>query len=109
MSLPSGSRSRRGARSAATGAPRSHQKADHELIRTGPYRFVRHPIYTAIIGMFFGTALVSGDLHAFLAAGVITVAYARKIRLEERNLSHVFGARYDEYRRTTRALIPWVL
>jgi protein-S-isoprenylcysteine O-methyltransferase Ste14 len=85
------------------------QKTDHELIRTGPYRFVRHPIYTAMIGMFFGTALVSGDLHAFLGAGVITVAYARKIRLEERNLADVFGPRYEEYRRTTRALIPWVL
>jgi protein-S-isoprenylcysteine O-methyltransferase Ste14 len=85
------------------------QKTDHELIRTGPYRFVRHPIYTAMLGMFFGTALVSGDLHAFFGVGVIAAAYARKIRLEERNLSQVFGARYDEYRRTTRALIPWVL
>jgi len=84
------------------------QKTDHELIRTGPYRFVRHPIYTAIIAMFFGTALVSGDLHAFLGAGVIAVAYARKIRLEERNLDELFGPRYEEYRRETRALIPWV-
>ena len=68
-----------------------------------------HPGGLQMIGMFFGTALVSGDLHAFLGAGVITVANARKIRLEERNLSQVFGAAYDEYRRTTRALIPWVL
>jgi len=85
------------------------QKVDHELIRSGPYRFVRHPIYTAIIGMFLGAALVSGDVHAFLAVAVIVAAYLRKIRLEERNLAQVFGPRYDEYRRTTRALIPWVL
>jgi protein-S-isoprenylcysteine O-methyltransferase Ste14 len=84
-------------------------KVDHELIRSGPYRVVRHPIYTAILGMAIGTALVSGDLHAFLGAAVMTGAYARKIRLEERNLDQVFGPRYEEYRRTTRALIPWVL
>lgn len=85
------------------------EKADHELIRSGPYRFVRHPIYTAIIGMFVGAALVSGDVHAFLAVVVVTAAYLRKMRLEEQNLAQVFGPRYEEYRRETRALIPWVL
>jgi protein-S-isoprenylcysteine O-methyltransferase Ste14 len=85
------------------------EKVDHELIRSGPYRFVRHPIYTAIIGMFVGAALVSGDVHAFLAVPVIVGAYLRKIRLEEQNLAQVFGPRYEEYRRETRALIPWVL
>jgi len=85
------------------------EKVDHELIRSGPYRFVRHPIYTAIIGMFLGAALVSGDMHAFLAVAVIVAAYLRKIRLEEQNLAQVFGPRYDEYRRETRALIPWIL
>ncbi len=85
------------------------EKTDHELIRSGPYRLVRHPIYTAIIGMFLGTALVSGDVHAFLGTVVMAAAYARKIRLEERNLAAVFGPRYDDYRRTTRALIPWVV
>jgi protein-S-isoprenylcysteine O-methyltransferase Ste14 len=85
------------------------QKEGHELIRSGPYRLVRHPIYTAMIGMSIGTALVSGDAHAFLGAGLMIGAYVRKIRLEERNLDEVFGSRYEEYRRTTRALIPWVL
>jgi protein-S-isoprenylcysteine O-methyltransferase Ste14 len=85
------------------------EKADHELIRSGPYRFVRHPIYTAILGMFVGAALVSGDVHAFLAVAVVTGAYLRKIRLEEQNLAQVFGPRYEEYRRETRALIPWLL
>jgi protein-S-isoprenylcysteine O-methyltransferase Ste14 len=62
-----------------------------------------------MLGMFAGTALVSGDVHAFLGAAVMAVAYVRKIRLEERNLSDLFGSRYEEYRRTTRALIPWVV
>jgi protein-S-isoprenylcysteine O-methyltransferase Ste14 len=84
------------------------QKADHELVRSGAYRFVRHPIYSAMLGMFLGTALVFGDLHAFVGVALIVGAYVRKTRLEERNLADVFGARYDEYRRTTPALIPWV-
>jgi protein-S-isoprenylcysteine O-methyltransferase Ste14 len=85
------------------------QKVAHELIRSGPYRFVRHPIYTAILGMFVGTAIVSGDLHAFVAVAVCAFAYWRKIRLEEKNLTELFGATYDDYRRRTRALVPWVI
>jgi protein-S-isoprenylcysteine O-methyltransferase Ste14 len=84
------------------------EKADHQLIRSGPYRFVRHPIYSAMLGMFVGTALVSGDAHAFLGVALMAAAYARKIPLEERNLDEAFGAAYVDYRRTTRALIPWV-
>ena len=85
------------------------QKVGHQLIRSGPYRFVRHPIYTAILGMFIGMAIVSGDLHAFVAVAVIAFAYGRKIRLEERNLTDLFGAEYEDYRRRTRALVPWVI
>jgi protein-S-isoprenylcysteine O-methyltransferase Ste14 len=84
------------------------QKVGHQLIRTGPYRFVRHPIYTAMLGMFVGMAIVSGDLHAFVAVVVIGFAYVRKIRLEEKNLTELFGATYDDYRRRTRALVPWI-
>ncbi len=82
------------------------QKAEHELIRSGPYRVVRHPIYTAMLGMSAGTALVSGDLHAFIGVALLAAAYARKIRLEERNLDEVFGAAYDEYRASTWAILP---
>jgi len=85
------------------------KKADHQLVRSGPYAVVRHPIYTAILGMFVGMAVVSGDLHAFLGVVLIAIAYYRKIRLEENNLREVFGATYDDYTRTTRALIPWIL
>ena len=84
-------------------------KVDHDLIRTGPYRLVRHPIYSAMLGMFLGTALVSGELHALLGMLIIAVAYWRKIRLEERHLCKVFGAAYDEYRRKSWALIPGLL
>lgn len=82
---------------------------DHELIRSGPYRLVRHPIYTAVLGMFLGTGIVSGELHALLAILLIAGAYRRKIRLEERTLREVFGPVYQEYCRTTKAVIPFLL
>src|SRR5271154_2768146 len=57
-------------------------KVDHQLIRSGPYRWVRHPIYTAWLGMFAGTAVVSGEVHALLGLALVAFAYWRKIQLE---------------------------
>jgi protein-S-isoprenylcysteine O-methyltransferase Ste14 len=82
---------------------------DHELIQTGPYRFLRHPMYTGMIGMFAGTAIVSGQYHALLGLAVGVIAYWRKIRIEDGVLSAEFGAAYETYRKRTAALIPWVL
>lgn len=79
---------------------------DHQLIRTGPYRFLRHPIYTAMLGMFLGTAIASGQYHALLALALLFLAYLRKTRLEEKILRQTFGAQYDAYRRDTWALVP---
>jgi protein-S-isoprenylcysteine O-methyltransferase Ste14 len=84
-------------------------KEEHQLIRSGPYRTIRHPIYTAMLGMFAASAVVSGQTHALLAVALITGAYWRKLRMEERHLQTVFGARYDEYRRHSGAVVPWVL
>jgi protein-S-isoprenylcysteine O-methyltransferase Ste14 len=79
---------------------------DHQLIRSGPYRLVRHPIYTAMLGMFVGTAIVSGGLYALLGVVVAAVAYWRKVRIEEHYLHQAFGEKYAEYSRITPALIP---
>lgn len=84
-------------------------KVDHLLIRTGPYRIVRHPIYAAWLGMFAGTAIVSGEMHALLGFAMAAFAYRRKIRLEEANLKNAFGVEYEAYRRDTWALVPWLL
>jgi protein-S-isoprenylcysteine O-methyltransferase Ste14 len=81
-------------------------KVDHELIRSGPYRFVRHPIYAAILGMFVGSAVVSGKLLALLGLIIVAFAYWRKIRLEEANLRRAFGLAYEVYQRQTGSLIP---
>ena len=82
-------------------------KVDHELVESGPYRRIRHPIYTGLIAMYLGAALVSARLQGPLAIALISIAYARKIGLEEQNLSRVFGPAFDEYRRRSWALVPW--
>lgn len=79
---------------------------DHQLVRTGPYRLLRHPIYTAMLGMFFGTAIASSQYHALLGVGLLALAYLRKTRLEDQILARTFGAEYDAYRRDTWALVP---
>jgi protein-S-isoprenylcysteine O-methyltransferase Ste14 len=79
---------------------------NHQLIRSGPYRLVRHPIYTAMLGMFVGTAIVSGGLYALLGVVLAAVAYWRKVRIEEHYLHQAFGEEYAEYSRITPALVP---
>ena len=78
----------------------------HELVRSGPYRLLRHPIYTANLGMFVGTAIASSQYHALLGVAILVVAYLRKTRLEENILRQTFGAEWDAYRRKTWALVP---
>lgn len=78
----------------------------HELVRSGPYRYVRHPIYTALLGMYLGGTLVSGQLHAIVALAIVLLAYWRKIRLEERALAETFPAEHQQYCQETRAWIP---
>ena len=79
---------------------------DHKLIRSGPYRRIRHPIYTAMLGMYTGAAIVSGELHALLAVVIITVAYWRKIGMEEADLRQAFGAEHEQYVSESWAIIP---
>jgi protein-S-isoprenylcysteine O-methyltransferase Ste14 len=80
--------------------------AGHQLIRTGPYRILRHPIYTAVLGMYLGTAIVFGEMHSLIGIVLVGLAYWRKIGMEERALSQAFGAEYEDYRRQTSALLP---
>lgn len=83
-------------------------KVDHELVRTGPYKYVRHPIYTALLLLYLGAAIVSGEWHALVGFVLAVIAYLRKIRLEEENLKRAFANEYEEYCRQTRALAPGI-
>jgi protein-S-isoprenylcysteine O-methyltransferase Ste14 len=84
-------------------------KQDHELIRNGPYRWVRHPIYTGLLLGFLGTAIALGQWRGVFALLIVLVALWRKLRHEERWLGEIFGADYAKYRSEVAALIPFVL
>ena len=84
-------------------------KHDHELIVAGPYRIVRHPIYTGLLLLFLGNAVMVGDWRGLLAVAIVFVSFWRKLRLEEAWLAGHFGEPYRLYRARTKALIPAVL
>ncbi len=81
-------------------------KEGHRLIRTGPYAFVRHPIYTGMLLGAMGTALVIGEWRGVLAVGVIFAAHSRKARREESLLMSELGEEYEAYRRSAGFLFP---
>ena len=82
-------------------------KEGHELIRTGPYRYVRHPIYTGILTGALGTAICSGTLRAALGLAIITLALIVKLRAEERFMRQTFPGQYEKYGEEVPALVPF--
>jgi protein-S-isoprenylcysteine O-methyltransferase Ste14 len=81
-------------------------KQDHELIRTGPYRWTRHPIYTGLIAAFAGSAIALGQWRGLIALGLVVVAFVRKSAIEERFMMAQFPAAYPRYRAEVPALLP---
>jgi protein-S-isoprenylcysteine O-methyltransferase Ste14 len=84
-------------------------KVDHKLIRTGPYTFVRNPIYTGILFGYAGTAIVIGEFWAFLLILFVLAVLLGKIRAEEKFLLEEFGEAYVQYRKEVKGLIPYLL
>lgn len=84
-------------------------KKDHSLVCSGPYALVRHPIYTGLLLAMLGTALVVAEAHAFLGVLFGFASFGLKFREEERFMTEQFGADYEEYRRRTPALVPFVI
>jgi protein-S-isoprenylcysteine O-methyltransferase Ste14 len=84
-------------------------KQDHELIRHGPYRLIRHPIYTGLLLLFLGNAVMVGDWRGLLAVAIVFASFWRKLRLEESWLARHFGQSYRDYQAQTNKLFPWVL
>lgn len=82
-------------------------KEDHALVRTGPYRRVRHPIYTGILLAFFGMAVVVGEWRALVAFAAAAASFAIKAHLEEQQMLPLFPE-YAEYRRETAAIVPFI-
>jgi protein-S-isoprenylcysteine O-methyltransferase Ste14 len=84
-------------------------KEGHTLVRDGPYRYVRHPIYTGLLLALIGSAIARDEWRGVLAVALAFVALWRKLGLEERWLTEIFGDEYRRYRREVRALIPFVV
>jgi len=84
-------------------------KQGHELIRTGPYRYVRHPIYTGLLIMMLGTAIEMGFLRSWLGLGVVFVGFWIKLSQEERLLRRHFPEEYPRYQKEVKALVPGIL
>jgi len=82
-------------------------KEGHELIRSGPYAYVRHPIYTGLITAVLGTAIVSGTLRAAVGLVIITVSLLRKLRTEEAFMRETFPGEYERYSADVPGLLPF--
>jgi protein-S-isoprenylcysteine O-methyltransferase Ste14 len=83
-------------------------KTDHELIRTGPYARIRHPIYTGILLALLGTGLATDAWRAVLGFALAVVGFWIKARREEAVLGKEFGPRFAEHQRLTGMFLPRV-
>ena len=81
-------------------------KEGHELIRTGPYRAIRHPIYTGILLALFGTMLEISEARGLLALAMACLSFYWKARREELFLAQEFGDKFEAHVRQTGMFLP---
>ena len=82
-------------------------KQDHELVTSGPYRWVRHPLYSSALLLIFTIGLMLGDWVLLLFSLVGTVVFRfMVIPAEEEKLVALFGEEYEKYKNQSGALIP---
>lgn len=84
-------------------------KEDHELIESGPYGMVRHPIYSGLFLGFIGSVLAEGQVRGVVAFGLVFVSLWLKLRLEEKWMRAQFGAKYEAYAGRVKAVVPGVV
>ena len=83
-------------------------KEDQTLVTTGPYKYVRHPIYTSMILMFIGTILYYGALFISIFFVILGISFILRTRKEEEIMVKLFGGKYTEYMKRTKRLIPFI-
>jgi protein-S-isoprenylcysteine O-methyltransferase Ste14 len=81
-------------------------KIGHELVRSGPYAYVRHPIYTGMLLAVIGTAVEIGEWRGVTAIILVAIAFWLKTRREEQFMTREFGDGYEQYRQNTGSLFP---
>jgi protein-S-isoprenylcysteine O-methyltransferase Ste14 len=80
---------------------------DHELVRGGPYRVVRHPIYCSMLCLLWGMGFVAAPGWLLVLATTVFLAGTEiRVRIEDRLLAQRFGQPFERYRRSTRAYLP---
>jgi protein-S-isoprenylcysteine O-methyltransferase Ste14 len=85
------------------------RKENHQLIQNGIYKIVRHPIYTGLLLLFIGNAIIVGDYRAIIAVFIVFISLWLKLKKEEKLLSEAFGTEYMKYKNKTKAIIPYLL
>ena len=83
-------------------------KENHTLVRSGPYRIVRHPIYSGILLGMFGSALQRGGIRCFVGVLICALSFWLKTRAEEHFMVQSFGEQYLQYRHRVKALAPFI-
>lgn len=83
-------------------------KQGHDLITTGPYALVRHPIYTGILTGFLGTAIALSQVRGAIGFVIIFLVLWAKLRREEKWMRSQFGETYAAYAHQTAALVPYL-
>jgi len=84
-------------------------KVDQELVQAGPYRFVRHPIYSGMILMFAAIVLLAERVAGIFALGLFVYGWVLKLRREERLMLKQFPTSYPEYVKKTKRLVPFII
>jgi protein-S-isoprenylcysteine O-methyltransferase Ste14 len=84
-------------------------KEGHELVTSGPYRWVRHPIYSGLLLMALGWAVWRGRYSGFWGLAVLLLLFWIKARAEEQLMIQHFGDAYRSYKARVKALIPYVV
>jgi len=83
--------------------------ADHQLVRAGPYRIIRHPVYASVLCMLLGTGFLITPLPRLLLATALGIAGTEiRVRIEDGLLASRFGDEFREFQRSVSAYIPFL-
>ena len=82
---------------------------NHRLINAGLYKYIRHPSYSGSLLSFLGFGLSLNNWLSLIIIFVpIMITFINRINIEEKLLQQQFGSEYEEYKKKTKRLIPWI-
>ena len=83
-------------------------KKNHELVTDGPYRYIRHPIYTSVLLMMLGTFLYYGTYFILAMFIMMMITFLLRTKREEKIMIRLFGKKYENYMKKSKSMIPYV-